>query len=166
MHRSSTILPIFTLVDLSPNRIQGDGVTTKKIVIIVVSIVLVVGLIIAIFVGGVIGIALYSVANSDAAQTARNYLRENEKLKQDIGEVQDFGSFVTGNVNIANNAGNATINIKVIGAQKTVNASVDLVYANGQPWRVIGASYTNDAGETVELLNPYKTQLTFLRPAA
>jgi len=140
--------------------------TTRKIVIIVVSIVLTIGLIVAVFVGAVVGIAFYSIAHSDAAETAKTFLRQNEKLKQDIGEVQDFGSFVTGNVNIANNAGHATINIKVIGARKTVNASVDLVYTNGQPWRAIGASYTNDAGETIELLNPYKTQQPALRPAA
>jgi hypothetical protein len=79
-------------------------------------------------------------------------------LKQDIGEVKDFGSFVTGNVNIENNDGKATINIKVIGERKEVNASVDLIYRNGQPWRVVGASYKNDAGETVELLNPDQTR--------
>lgn len=140
--------------------------TTKKIVMIVVGIVLALGLIVAIFAGGIIGIALYSIGQSEAAETARTFLRENERLKQDIGEVRDFGSFVTGNINIENNAGNATINIKVIGAQKTVNASVTLVYRNGQPWRVTGASYENEAGQTVELLNPDQTQQLILRLAA
>ncbi len=70
--------------------------------------------------------------------------------------MKDFGSFVTGNIDIKNRDGNATINIKVIGERKAVNASVDLVYRNGQPWRVIGASYKNEAGETVELFNPYE----------
>jgi cytochrome oxidase complex assembly protein 1 len=130
--------------------------TTKKIVIIVISIVVVLGLIVAIFVGGIVGIALYKIGNSEAAETARTFLRNNERLKQDIGEVKDFGSFVTGNIDIRNRDGNATVNIKVIGERKEVNASVDLAYRDGQPWRVIGASYKNDAGETVELFNPYQ----------
>jgi hypothetical protein len=132
-------------------------VTTKKIVILVVSIVLGLGLLVAIFVGAIVGIALYTIGNSEAGETARTFLRDNEKLKQDIGEVTDFGGFVTGNVNIQNNDGNATINLKVYGERKTVNASVDLIYRSGRPWRVVAASYQNDSGETVQLLDPYQT---------
>ena len=128
--------------------------TTKKIVIIVLAVVLAIGLVIAIFIGGIIGVALYSIGRSDAAETARNYLRTNERLKQDIGEVKDFGMFVSGNVNVRNNDGNATIKLKVIGERKTVNATVDLIYNNGRPWRVVAASYVNDAGQTVDLLTP------------
>lgn len=131
--------------------------TTKKIVTIVVGIVLVLGLIVAIFVGGIVGITLYTIGQSEAAVTAKAFLRENERLKADIGEIQDFGSFVTGNIDIKNNDGNATIHIKVIGERKVVNASVELSYRNGQPWRVVGATYKDDAGKTVELLNPYNT---------
>lgn len=133
--------------------------TTKKIVIIVVSIVLVLGLIIVVVIGGIIGVAFYSVGRSEAAETARSFLRTNERLKQDIGEVKEFGSFVTGSININNSSGNATINLKVVGERQTVNASVDLVYKNGQPWRVVGASYQNDKGQTIELLNPYQGQI-------
>lgn len=133
--------------------------TTKKIVIIVVSIVLVLGLLVVVVVGGIIGIALYSVGHSEAAETARNFLRANERLKQDVGEVKEFGSFVTGSININNGNGTSTVNLKVVGERKTVNASVDLVYRSGQPWRVVAASYQNDKGETVELLNPYQGQI-------
>jgi hypothetical protein len=87
-------------------------------------------------------------------------------LKQDIGEVKDFGSFPTGNVNIQNNDGNATINIKVYGERKTVNASVDLIYRSGRPWRVVAASYQNEAGETIPLLDPYQTLNRVLKIAA
>lgn len=133
--------------------------TTKKIVIIVVSIVLVLGLIVAVVVGGIIGFAFYKIGHSEAAVTASNFLRTNERLKQDIGEVKEFGSFVTGSINISNGSGNATLNLKVVGERKIVNASVDLVYRNGQQWRVVAASYQNDKGETVELLNPYQGQI-------
>lgn len=140
--------------------------TTKKIIIVVVSIVVALGLIVAIFVGGIVGIALYKIGTSEAAETARTFLRSNERLKQDIGEVKDFGSIVTGNVDIKNRDGNATINLKVIGERKEVNASVDLAYRDGQPWRVIGASYKNDAGETIELFNPYEGRNRVPRLAA
>ena len=132
--------------------------TTKKIFIIVVAVALVIGLIVVVFVGGIIGVAFYSIGRSEAAETARNYLRTSERLKQDIGEIKDFSKFVTGSINLNNGSGNATINLKVIGERKTVTASVDLIYRNGQPWRVTAASYENDAGQTIELFNPYKAQ--------
>ncbi len=140
--------------------------TTKKIVIIIVSIV--VGLILlgVLFIGGLIGMVFYSIGQSEAANTARTFLRENETLKQDIGEVKDFGSFVTGSVNVENTSGTATINIKVIGEKKEVNATVDLSYRNNQPWRVVSASYVNDAGETVELVAPPQTSIQIPRLAA
>jgi hypothetical protein len=133
--------------------------TTKKIVIIVAAVVLVIGLIVIVFVGGIIGFAFYSIGRSEAAETARHFLQTNERLKQDIGETKEFGSFVTGSINIANGSGNATLNLKVVGERKTVNASVDLVYRNGQPWRVTAASYQNDQGQTIELLNPYQGRI-------
>lgn len=133
--------------------------TTKKIVIIVVSIVLAIALIVVIFAAGIIGMVFYSIGNSEAADTARTFLRSNERLKSDLGEVKEFGSIVTGSVNIDGGSGKATINLKVVGERKTVNASVELVYGNGKPWRVTGASYQNDKGETVELLNPYQGRI-------
>jgi hypothetical protein len=133
--------------------------TTKKILIIVVSIVLALGLIVVVFAGGIIGIVFYSIGNSEAAGTARSFLQSNERLKSDIGEIKEFGSIVTGSVNIDGGSGKATINLKAVGERKTVNASVELVYRNGQPWRVTAASYENDKGETIELLNPYQGRI-------
>jgi len=132
--------------------------TTKKIVIIVLAVVLVIGLMVVIFVGGIIGVAFYSIGRSEAAETARSYLRTNEGLKQEIGEIKDFGKLGTGNVQINNGSGTATINLKVIGERQTVNASVDLIYRNGRPWQVTAASYENHEGKTIELFNPYKAQ--------
>jgi hypothetical protein len=136
--------------------------TTKKIVIIAGSIVLVIGLIVVIFVGGIIGIVFYSIGNSEAADTARSFLQKNEQLKTDIGEIKEFGSIVTGSVNIDGGSGKATINLKAVGERKSVNASVELIYRNGQPWRVTAASYQNDKGENIELLNPYQGRLFFV----
>lgn len=133
--------------------------TTKKIVLIVASVVIVLGLLAAIFVGGIVGFALYTVGNSEAAARAKDFLRNSETLKNDIGEVTDFGSIITGSVNVANNDGQATLHLKVIGEQETVNASVDLVFTNGSAWRVSRASYVNSSGQTVDLLNPYDSEI-------
>ena len=65
---------------------------------------------------------------------------------------------MTGNININNGDGTAELNLKVIGERKTVNATVELIYRSGQQWRVTAASYKNDAGETIDLLNPYETR--------
>jgi thioredoxin 1 len=130
--------------------------TTKKILLIIGGVVAVFGLIIALFVGGVVWVAFSTIGKSEAAQTAKTFLQKNEKLKSDIGEVRDFGFWVTGNINSHNTDGEATLNLKAIGVQKTVPASVNLAYRNGRDWVVVAASYTNDAGETVKLLNPYE----------
>ena len=132
--------------------------TTKKILLIVLGVILVCAAFVMIFVGSIVGIAFYSVANSQAAVTAKDFLRNNVKLKSEIGEVKDFGSFVTGSVNINNDSGQATINLKVIGDKKQVQASVDLVYTNGQTWRVTSATYVNDLGTKVNLLDPYESK--------
>lgn len=133
--------------------------TTKKIVLIVVGVVVVLGLVVALFVGGIVGFALYQVGNSEAAEKAKDYLRTSEKLKQDIGEVKDFGSIVTGEFNLSNNSGRATLNLKVIGERKTVNASVELVLVSGNQWRVSSASYVDNSGQTIDLLDPYDSKI-------
>ena len=133
--------------------------TTKKILLIVGAVVVVLGLVVVLFVGGIIGFALYQLGNSEAAVKAKDFLRTSEKLKQDIGEVQDFGSIVTGEFNVSGGSGRATINLKVIGKRKTVNASVNLVLVSGSEWRVSSASYVDDSGQTIDLLDPYDSKL-------
>ena len=134
--------------------------TTKKILLIAGGIVAVLGLVAALFVGGIVWVAFSAIGKSEAAQTAKAFLQRNEKLKNDIGEVRDFGFLVTGNINSHNSDGEATLNLKVIGAKKTVPASVSLTYKNGRNWIVVGASYRNDAGQTIELLDKYEPPQT------
>ena len=133
--------------------------TTKKIVLIVGGVVVVLGFLVVCFVGVIVGVALYSVGNSEAAARSKDFLRNNEKLKTDIGEVRDFGSIITGSVNFHNDSGQATLHLKVIGERKTVNATVDLVLVKGTAWRVSSASYDNESGQTIDLLDPYETQI-------
>ena len=129
--------------------------TTRKIVVIIVSVVVVLGLIVTLVVGGIVGAVFYKINNSDAANVAKEFLRNSAQLKQDIGAVKDFGSFITGNVNITNGDGSAQLNLKVIGEGKTVNATVEMIFRSGHQWRVTSASFRNEAGETIDLLNPY-----------
>lgn len=132
--------------------------TTKKIVLIVGGVVLVLALLVVCFVGGIVGFALYQIANSEATAKSKDFLRNSEKLKAETGPVKDFGSIVTGSVNLHNGNGDATLHLKVIGDRKTVNATVDLVLVKGGTWRVSSASYVNETGQTIDLLDPYDTK--------
>jgi hypothetical protein len=126
--------------------------TTKRLLFIVFGILGALALLVALFVGAIVGFAFYTIGHSEAATSAKSFLKQNEKLKEDIGEVQDFGSFITGNVNVQGADGDATLYLKVIGARRTVNATVTLAYRDGKRWRVTDASYVNEAGQTVNLL--------------
>lgn len=112
-----------------------------------------------IFVLAVVFLGLYTVKNSDSAEKAKDYLRNNEKLKQDIGEVQNFGSIVTASINDRNGNNEVSFKLKVIGERKTVNATVDLMLVQGNAWRVTSASYVNSSGQKIPLLDPYETKL-------
>src|SRR5712692_3746815 len=128
--------------------------STKKIILIIAGIFGVLALLVVLFAGGVLLFAERAIGNSEAAETARTFLRNNEILKQDIGEVKDFGSFVTGNINVQNTDGEASLHLKVYGEKRTVNARVDLSYRNNRSWRVTGASYDRD-GQDIDLVQGY-----------
>ena len=121
------------------------------------------GLLVVCFVGAIIGVAMYQVGNSQAATIARDFLRHNEKLKAETGEVKDLGRIISGSIDLHNGTGEATLKLKVIGDRKTVNATVDLVLVSGGTWRVSSASYVNSSGQTIDLLNPYETNLLIPR---
>ena len=128
--------------------------STKKILLIVAGVVIVLGLIVALLAGGIVFFVFRTIGTSEAAETARTYLRNNEALKQEIGEVKDFGWLVTGNINVTNGDGVATLYLKAIGEKGEANTRVDLGYRNNRQWRVTGASYTRD-GKTVDLMQAY-----------
>jgi len=115
--------------------------------------------VVALFVVGILGFALYQVGNSQAAVKAKDFLRTSEKLKTDIGQVKDFGSIITATVNLQNGNNETTLNLEVIGERQTAVAKVDLVLVSGSNWRVSSASYVNASGQTINLLNPYDSKL-------
>ena len=139
--------------------------TTKKILLIIGGVVVALGLLVICFVGAIVGIGLYSINHSEAAARSRDFLRRNEKLQADIGPVKDFGSIVTGNIGISDRTGSAMLHFKVIGEQKTVNATVQLVLSN-RVWVVTEASYVNSSGRIIDLLNPYDTKIFIPRLVA
>lgn len=126
---------------------------SKRTLVIILSVVAALVLLIVLFVGAILGIVFYSISQSEATKTAKTFLQSNQRLKQDIGEVKDFGSFITGSVKSRNNSGDATLYIKVIGEKRTTNATVVLMYRSGRNWRVTDATYENEAGQTVDLIN-------------
>jgi hypothetical protein len=133
--------------------------TTKKILLMIGAVVVVLGFLVVCFVGAIVGFALYSLSRSEAAEHGRAFLRKNEKLQADIGPVKDFGRIVTGYAKLTdNNTSTATLHFKVIGERKTVNATVQLMLSN-RVWVVTEAFYINSSGQGVELLNPYETKL-------
>lgn len=137
---------------------------TRKILLIVGLLGLAIGLLVLLFVGGIIGVAFYSIGKSEAAETAKTFLRNNDVLKREIGEVRDFGWFVTGNINVQNSDGRATLRLKVIGEQRNVNATVEMIYSNGGEWHVTSAHFQNEQGRIVDLLNAYNARKVSLLP--
>ena len=140
--------------------------TTKKIMVIVGSVLLGLILVAAGFLITIGGLWLYAVKHSETTEKAQDYLRRNEKLKQDIGEVKDFGNIVTASVNFRDGSNEVTIRLKVIGEYKTVNATVNLIVVQGNASRVTSASYVNTAGQKIPLLDPYDTKVFIPRLAA
>ena len=131
--------------------------TTKKMLLAIGGVVVVLGFLVVCFVGAIVGFALYQVSHSEAAAKARDFLGKSEKLQTDIGRVKDFGSIVTGNVSVDDASGTATLHLKVIGERQTVNATVEMLLSN-RMWSVGSAYYVNSSGQRIQLLDPYDTK--------
>jgi len=133
--------------------------TTKKIVLVIGAVVVVLGLLVVLFVGGIAGFALYQVGNSQAALKAKDFLRNSEKLKSEIGDVKDFGSIVTASVRRHDGNGEVMMSIEVLGEDQTIINTIHIVMVSGSAWRVSSATYVNQSGQTVELLDPYDSKI-------
>jgi archaellum component FlaG (FlaF/FlaG flagellin family) len=133
--------------------------TAKKIVQIVGSALAGLVVLMLVFLLAIVGFGLYTVKNSEPAEKAQDFLRKNEKLKQDIGEVKNFGNIVMASINDRDGNTEVTMKLKVFGERKTVNASVDLMLVQGNTWRITSASYVNANGQKIELLDPYDTKV-------
>jgi thioredoxin 1 len=128
--------------------------STKKAVLVAAGILSGVALVVALFAGAIVGFVFYTIGNSGAAQTAKTFLRRNEKLRQGIGEVRDFGYFTTGDIKTQGSMGEAELRMKVFGATKTVNTTVDLSLGRGE-WRVVDAFYDDASGQRIFLTRAF-----------
>lgn len=131
----------------------------KKIVFVVGWVLTGLMVLTAIFVAAIVYFGLYTVNKSEPAEKAKAYLRTNEKLKQDIGDVQNIGNIDTVGINDRNGNNEVTLKLKVYGKDKTVNATVNLILVQGNAWRITSASYVNSNGQTIKLLDPYETKV-------
>ena len=134
--------------------------TAKKIVQIVGGVFVALMVLVLVFIVAIVVFGLYTVKNSESTEKAKDYLRKSEKLKQDIGEVKDFGNIVMASLNERNGDSEVSLKLKVIGERKTVNATVDLMLVQGNTWRVTSASYINSLGQKIALLDPYDTMVS------
>ncbi|MDQ3908177.1 MAG: thioredoxin family protein [Acidobacteriota bacterium] len=125
--------------------------TTKRALLIAAGVVAALALVVAVVAGSIVGFAFYTLDHSAAAQTAKAFLRQNEKLRGDIGDVRGFGYFTTGSMNAQGALGNAELRMKTIGATKTVNATVVLATREGRDWRVVDAYYDDPTGRRIYL---------------
>jgi archaellum component FlaG (FlaF/FlaG flagellin family) len=132
---------------------------TKKVVFAVGTVLGVLAVLTAIFFVAIVFLGLYTVKNSESAEKAKTYLKNNEKLKQDVGEIKNFGNIVMASINERNGNTEVTMKLKVFGERKTVNATVNLMLVQGNAWRVTSASYVNSNGQTISLLDPYDTKV-------
>ncbi|MDT7542669.1 MAG: hypothetical protein QOE33_2573 [Acidobacteriota bacterium] len=130
--------------------------TTKKAVLIAVGLLAALALTVVLIAGSIVGFAFYTIGRSDAAQTAKTFLRQNEKLKSDIGKVRDFGYFTTGNISTRGAPGNAELRLKVVGANKSVNTTVQLATREGHDWRVVDAYYDDPSGQRIYLTQNFE----------
>jgi hypothetical protein len=128
--------------------------STKKAVLVAAGILSGVALLVALFAGAILGFVFYTIGNSGAAQTAKTFLRQNETLRREIGEVRDFGYFTTGDIKTQGSMGTAELRLKVIGAGRTVRTTVDLAQGRGE-WRVVDAFYDDASGRRVFLTKAF-----------
>jgi Cytochrome oxidase complex assembly protein 1 len=133
--------------------------TAKKIVQIVGIALSVLMVLMFVFILAIVGFGLYTVKNSEAAEKAQDFLRKNEKLKQDIGEVKNFGNIVMASINDRDGNTEVSMKLKVFGERKTVNATVDLMLVQTNTWRITSASYVDSNGQKINLLDPYDTKI-------
>ena len=66
-----------------------------------------------------VGIAFYAFNNSDAVFTAKRAIERNEKVLEEVGDVEGFGWIVTGNISLSNDVGEANLWLKAKGEKKS-----------------------------------------------
>lgn len=105
----------------------------------------------------------YSIKNSEAYKASESFLRENEQIKQVIGDDIQFGFLPSGKMQSNDNLSTAEFNISIKGSYRSTVAWVALVKHQNN-WRVIKASY-KDASGTFQPLVGHESTLQVEQPA-
>ena len=78
-----------------------------------------------------------SMKKSDAYKTAIVEIENNQQLKNEIGEITDYGMFPTGSINYVDGYGEAELEINVIGTKETKSVYVYLIKEIDKEWKLV-----------------------------
>lgn len=78
-----------------------------------------------------------ALKSSEAYKTAVQNIENNLEIRNEIGGIEGYGLFPTGNINVTNGIGKAGLQIKVIGKTKDLDITVFLAKEPKGEWTVI-----------------------------
>lgn len=93
-------------------------------------------LLIGLFVAAMIGVVLFSFANSDAYQASKRYLESNQQVQQITGGITGYGLFPTGSFHLENGAGDARLIVEVSGKKQDASVYFKMRKEPNHPWEV------------------------------
>ena len=107
---------------------------------------------VALFIGLFVGMRTF-LKDSEAYQSAENYLKTNPRVQQEVGKPVKIGWFFTGNFAVIGDYGKAFFLMQVSGnkGRKTVFLLSD---KTAEQWKTTKAGYTDNAGKFVDLSKP------------
>lgn len=114
----------------------GDILTGSSVIQIAPTKKLYVLLFIPVFIGFFLTTISLVIKKSDAYQVATVFLTTNDKVKEHVGEVEGFGMFPSGEIQIQNGYGQAVMSISIHGSKTNANAQVLLSKDPGAIWMV------------------------------
>jgi uncharacterized protein YneF (UPF0154 family) len=107
---------------------------------------------VALFIGLFVGMRVF-LKDSEAYQSAEHYLKTNPRIQQEVGKPVKIGWFFTGNFAVVGDYGRAFFLMQVSGNKGGKTVALLSKKTAGQ-WKTTKASYTDNAGEYVDLSKP------------
>lgn len=88
----------------------------KKLFLIITGLLVACGFLMIIFIGGIIMAVMTMIKKSEPYQVAMGKVQQDEQIIQYLGEPIEPGWFITGNIKLSNDSGNANIQIPISGS--------------------------------------------------
>lgn len=130
---------IIMLIDKDGRRL-GDKIAKTQVIgypgKIVSRIVLVGALSFALFVTTLVIGVTQIIRNDSSYKTALQYIKTQDEIKSEVGEIEGFGNFPMGSVSISNGYGVADLQIKVKGKKKSITVSILMEKSPESDWVV------------------------------